>query len=130
MLPGAEKRSGPSGESGAAEDRWTATPTKVHDHAPDLLPVTGVVRIDLSHEDLTASGYDQGRRDRWKVMGLEGCPDGARVVVSVGARTFIWPDTARELHRQARRLHIEVDGTDPRAVGRWITAVRTGEEVI
>jgi len=79
--------------------------------------ITGTVRVDLTDVDPT--------RQRHRAAAVEAAPDGARVVVVVAALT-VEPATARLLRDHAHRLSIDVQG-QPRAVQRWVDALRTGD---
>ena len=80
--------------------------------------ITGSIRVDL-----TAVPED---RQKHRIDGaLQDAPDGARVVLVVGALT-VSVDGLRFLLDHAHRLHIDVQG-EALAVRRWVTALRTGD---
>ncbi|HWJ65369.1 MAG TPA: hypothetical protein VNT31_01710 [Nocardioides sp.] len=75
--------------------------------------ISGVAHLDLSRAD-----------DSAVLAELCAMPDGARVIVQVGARCG-W--TMREielLSRNGRRLHLEIHGTTAAAVEAWVRALR------
>jgi hypothetical protein len=77
--------------------------------------VTATVVVDLASAD----------RDRMRnrLSTLPDCPDGARVVVQVGA-IAPEPEATRLLAEHERRLVIDIHGT-PFAVRRWVESVRS-----
>lgn len=83
--------------------------------------VTGSVRVDLTVEPDTFSNAD-----RTALAALDSVPDGAHVVVDVGARRFVSIDSARWLHRNADRLDIEIQGTPAADIRAWVDAARGG----
>ena len=85
--------------------------------------VTGSVYIDLSHEPDTCSSAD-----RQSLASIEHVPDGARVVVEIGARQFLSSDAVRFLHPHAERLEIDVRGTSGAQVRTWVEAIRAGRD--
>lgn len=85
--------------------------------------VTGACYVDLSTEPTDV--FDN--RDRRELAALEFVPDGARLVVFVGARRWVTDDAARWLHNQSDRLLIEVQGSPNGDVRRWVEAIRTGK---
>lgn len=84
--------------------------------------MTGAVRIDLSVEPASAPS-----RDRKQLSMLEACPDGARVIVDIGQRTYVSQDAAIWIHDHADRLLIEIVGAYPDAVSRFVQAARAGD---
>lgn len=89
--------------------------------------ISGTVYVDLSasdHSDLLQ------RTDRYLLDVLSMVPDGARVVVNIGDRQHVTQDAAVWLHEHDHRLVIDIQGTDPRAVARFVQAGRVGEWVI
>lgn len=85
--------------------------------------IAGAVKLDLSREP----EGEHLSRDRRLLQVLELCPDGARVVVDIGSRKYVSQDAARWLHEHDHRLQIEVIGTDPTAVLRFVLAGRAGD---
>ncbi|HEX2893169.1 MAG TPA: hypothetical protein VHO29_04105 [Marmoricola sp.] len=77
--------------------------------------ITGTIVMDLTR--------DSRESDRKQVGALNGIPDGARVVVNVGRRYIVEPDTIRHLADHANRLHLDFYG-DTAAVSRWVAAAR------
>lgn len=78
--------------------------------------------------DLTAESEDFST-DKRKVYAadLENAPDGTRVIVLVGARSWSIDNWVIEtLHQLADRLHIDVRASDVVTAERWHTAIRTG----
>jgi hypothetical protein len=86
--------------------------------------ITGTVFIDLSEVDTGMAQFQ--RADRYLLDVLSAVPDGARVVVNVGDRRYVSQDAAVWLHDHDHRLEIEIQGTDPRTVARFIRAARCG----
>jgi hypothetical protein len=84
--------------------------------------ITGTVYVDLRTEPV---GYDDSR-DRRRLAALDACPDGSRVVIDVGARSFVY-DLPYWLRGHADRLVIEVRGTDADAVAKLIRVARAGD---
>ena len=84
--------------------------------------ITGCVVIDLSTEPTVG-----GNRDRRLLDQLASAPDGCRVVVNVGRRSYVSQDAARWLHEHDHRLFIEIQGARAAAVARFVQAARTGE---
>lgn len=85
--------------------------------------VTGRVFVDLTTEpDLLSSA------DRKALSILEHVPTGASVTVDIGHRGYISDDIVHWLHAHAERLVIEIVGTDPAAVTRFVRAAREGHE--
>jgi hypothetical protein len=112
------RRKRPAGEYRAPSGDFTAT---VPQSADQIALVTACVRIDLSVE------HSDDHHDRHELFALDDVPDGARVVVWVGHRTWLWDSTALLLHRQAKRLLIELQGSPRANIRRWLDAVRTGQ---
>lgn len=82
--------------------------------------ITGVVEVDVSREPaLFAEGAD-----RRALAVLYRCPDGAVVRVHVGRRNSVSTDVVFILGEHLDRLRIEVVGSDPDAVRRFLEAVR------
>lgn len=87
--------------------------------------LTASIRVDLSVEpDLLSS------RDRGELSLLDAAPTGAHVVIDIGSRKWVSPDTARWLHRHVDRLHIEIAGTQRADIRAWMDAARTGEVLV
>lgn len=84
--------------------------------------ITGSVYVDLTKEPDVADSLD-----RRQLAVLEDCPDGARVVVDIGRRAFVTHDAAVWLHDHDHRLQIEIHGTNPGAVTRFVRAGRAGD---
>lgn len=84
-----------------------------------LTGVAGVVSVDI-----TEAGYPAFDRQRLDVLAQ--CPDGATVRVEVGDRLYVSEDAARWLHGHRDRLDLEIVGTDPDTVQRFVDAARTG----
>jgi len=84
--------------------------------------IRGEVYIDLTLEPDTGSS-----QERRKLQVLQGCPDGAVVVVDIGRRNFVTHDAATWLHEHAGRLAITIRGTDPQAVAHFVSAARAGD---
>jgi len=80
--------------------------------------ITGTVRVDLTD-------VPQDRQKHRVDGGFRGVPDGARVVLVVGALT-VGAEALRFLLEHTERLHIDVHG-ETFAVRRWVEALRTGE---
>ena len=78
--------------------------------------------------DLTADYDETYSSDRRRLQVLERVPDGARVVIDVGARQWFNQDTASWLHRHGERLNIEITGRDPNVVDRLVRGARSGLE--
>ena len=89
------------------------------------LVITGTVYVDLSQVDSAMALYQRG--DRYLLDVLNRVPDGACVIVDIGDRSFVTQDAARWLHEHDHRLSIDIHGTDPDAVARFIRAGRAGE---
>lgn len=69
--------------------------------------------------------------DRYALMVLPLCPDGAHVEVNLGTRRYVEQQVAALLHEHDHRLQIEIRGSDPGAVAQLVRAARSGEwEVI
>lgn len=68
----------------------------------------------------------QGNADRRALRVLDECPDGAVVIVDIGDRDFVTDDAARWLHQHDHRLQIDIRGSRPAAVARFVTAARAG----
>ena len=81
--------------------------------------------IDLSAVDASSAQWQ--RTDRHLLDVLSRVPDGASVIVEIGCRKFVTQDAAIWLHEHDHRLEIEIHGTDPDAVARFIRAGRSGE---
>lgn len=116
MRPDRDNR--PARDFRAASGDFTPT---VQQPADGSVQVTATVRVDLS-----AQAFDD-RLDRHALFALDDVPPGARVVVWIGDRTWLWPSTADLLHKHAARLLIELHGTPRAALRRWLTAARTGQ---
>ena len=84
--------------------------------------ITGSVIVDLSSDP-----GENFTRDRHRLAVLEHCPAGARVIVDIGSRTFVTHDAAVWLHEHDHRLSIEIRGSDPQAVLRFVLAGREGD---
>ncbi len=83
--------------------------------------LTGRVHLDLSEEpDLFSS------HDRKELAALDDLPNGVAVVVDIGSRRWVSPDTAEFLHRNVHRLDIVIDGTPRADIRAWLEAARTG----
>lgn len=82
--------------------------------------MTGIVLIDLR-------GRDDDRDDRRRLAVLENCPHGATVRVDVTGRWFLSPSAIAGLHEHALRLELEIVGSDPATVHRFVTAARLGQ---
>jgi hypothetical protein len=89
--------------------------------------ISGTVYVDLSACDYTTQLQ---RTDRYLLDVLNRVPDGARVVVDIGARAHVTQDAAVWLHDHDHRLAIEIRGSVPEAVAAFIRAGRTGEWAI
>ena len=76
--------------------------------------------------DVTADYDETYSSDRRELQVLERVPDGARVVVDIGARKWFNQDTAIWLHRHGDRLNIEITGRDPDVVDCLVRAARSG----
>lgn len=88
--------------------------------------ITGCVVINLANVDLAADPYSRQNTDRHMLDVLRAVPDGARVVVDIGNRQHVSQDAAVWLHDHDHRLEVEIRGTDPAAVSRFIRAGRAG----
>lgn len=86
--------------------------------------ISGALRVDLTEVPEAA---DLQRLDRHRLAALDRAPDGARVTVDIGCRTYISQDAAYWLHRQDARLDITITGTEPDAVLAFVMAARAGE---
>lgn len=84
------------------------------------MPVTGTLFLDISDEG------DWGD-DRRRLEPLQRTPDGAHVVIDVGARWTVSVDGAEWIHPHADRLDVEIVGTSPDAVRHWCSAARLGQ---
>lgn len=85
--------------------------------------ITGTVTIALRE---VANFLEQSSADRRALDVLRHCPRGAHVVVDLGERTFVSEDAARALHEHDHDLQIEIRGSDPEAVARFVRAARAG----
>lgn len=85
--------------------------------------ISGAITIDLSQADFSSQLQ---RTDRYLLDVLKRAPEGARVIVDIGDRQHVTQDAAAWLHDHDHRLEIEVHGTSPEAVARFIRAGRTG----
>lgn len=85
--------------------------------------ITGRVMISL-HREPDASDY---ARDRRALSRLEESPDGAEVIVDIGARQYVSEDAAHWLHQHDHRLQIVIQGSSPSAVATFVRAARAGE---
>lgn len=85
--------------------------------------ITGRVYISLVREP----GGDDWGCDRRALMMLASCPDGAEVVVDIGARAYVSEDAAQWLHEHDHRLQIFIHGSNPSAVATFVRAARAGE---
>ncbi|WP_345462018.1 hypothetical protein [Nocardioides marinquilinus] len=72
-------------------------------------------------------GVDDGYDRRLLFPLIDHAPDGVHIVVRVGERTYVAPDTARLLHELDGRCNVRIVGTDQRAVDRYFKATETGE---
>lgn len=70
---------------------------------------------------------DQPHADRWALCVLDQCPDGASVVVDIGDRQYVTRDAAHWLKKNDHRLQIDIRGTKPEAVLRFVLAAREGD---
>ena len=86
--------------------------------------ITGSVYISLARE--SSDWMDQGSDDRRALAVLRTCPDGASVVIDVGSRQYVSEDAAIWIQEEDHRLQIDIRGTDPTAVMRFVQAARAG----
>jgi hypothetical protein len=84
--------------------------------------IRGTVRIDLSVDVELGD-----TRDRQQLSVLENCPDGAHVIIDLGARRHVSQDAATWLHQHDARLDIEICAERPDAVGALLRAARAGQ---
>lgn len=87
--------------------------------------ISGTVIVDLSQVDVAAARLQ--RTDRYLLDVLSRVPNGARVIVDIGDRKHVSQDAAVWLNEHDHRLDIEIRGTDPDAVARFVRAGRAGE---
>jgi hypothetical protein len=82
--------------------------------------VTATICVDLTAEpDLTSSA------DRMALAALDAVPAGARVIVDIGSRRYVPPDTAEWLHRYDHRLVLDIHGSPDADVQAWVTPLAT-----
>lgn len=86
--------------------------------------ITGSIYVPLP--ELKGDWLNQASADRRALQVLDECPDGAVVIVDIGQREFVTEDAARWLHQHDHRLQIDIRGSQPIAVARFITAARAG----
>lgn len=83
------------------------------------MAVTGTIHVDLTT-------IPEGRHKGRLYAALTEAPDGARVVLVVGALGAVSCDGLRFARLHVDRLNFDVYG-DPIPVRRWVEALRTGE---
>ena len=83
--------------------------------------ITGTVLVDLSD---VGGDFEA----RYRLAGLHLVPDGARLVLNVGA-SYVGYEALRLLLEHVDRLHVDVQG-DPIAVRAWIDQLRSGGEAL
>lgn len=91
--------------------------------------LTASVTVDLSFLP-DASAYDQDFHDRKRLerAGLDGLPDGTRVIILTGRREWdLTPSAIAELHRHVERLHLDIRGDAGRVIAAWHRAISSGE---
>jgi hypothetical protein len=86
--------------------------------------IGGAVWVDLAD---VPEADDLQRLDRHRLAVLERTPDGARVTVDIGARTYVSQDAAYWLHHHDARLDITITGTEPASVLAFVRAARAGD---
>jgi hypothetical protein len=85
--------------------------------------ITGSIYIALPEVE---DWLTQSSADRRALLMLEACPDGARAVVDIGDRQLYDVSLVAYLHEQGGRLHLDIRGTDSRAVADLVRAARNG----
>lgn len=84
-----------------------------------LAVITGTVRLDF------AAARDDRRRQR-VAAALSEAPNGARLILIVGALAAVDYTALDLLLQHTDRLHIDVQG-EARAVRAWVDALRSGD---
>jgi hypothetical protein len=85
--------------------------------------IRGEVYIDLR----TEPSAEELTRDRKALSILDHCPDGVRIVVDIGKRTYLNQDTAWWINRHADRLELTIRGAEVDAVARFVLGARAGD---
>ena len=85
------------------------------------MTLVGTVTIDLT--DSTPERF------RNRLACLPEIPSGARLVIRVGPLK-VEPEAARLIALHERRLLVDIEGSTPFAVRRWVDAVRDRGEVL
>jgi len=78
--------------------------------------ISGSVRLDLTAV--------KREKQRHRIAALSTAPDGARVVIYVGALA-VEPDSVRLIREHGSRLLVDMQG-EPFAVRRWLESLREG----
>ena len=86
--------------------------------------ITGSIYINLP--ELKNDWLNQSHADRRALTVLDDCPDGVTVIIDIGAREFVSQDAAIWLHKHDHRLQVDIRGSRPMAVARFIAAARAG----
>ena len=90
--------------------------------------LTASIVLDLSRAD--ADDPDHADRLRIARSDLESLPDDTRVIVLAGARCHdLTLSAVTELHRHARRLHLDIRGDTGGVIGRWHRAIESGRVI-
>jgi hypothetical protein len=77
--------------------------------------------------DISAPGqWTEDHDDRRVLQALDDLPGGTRVVVTVGSRWYVTAAAVQIVHRNLRRLDVQVEGRDYRVLQRWHECFRTG----
>lgn len=75
--------------------------------------ITGTVVVNLT---LAEDGREQLDVDRRALSVLPVCPDGAHVLIDLGARRYVSHEVAHLVHEHEHRLLLDIRGAHPAAV--------------
>lgn len=90
--------------------------------------LTATVTVNLDHEE---PGYfqDLDYIDRHALQHVESIPNGAHLIIVVGARRWPTNSAVTWLKPHIDRLDIELVAADSWAARRWLDAIKSGEVV-